>query len=55
MKKSVRKLNLNKTSIMKLNETPAIFGGRNAPVDASGVETCGGAKTKPECPSTVTQ
>ncbi|WP_157547341.1 hypothetical protein [Kordia zhangzhouensis] len=53
MKKSVKKLNLNKMSILHLNEIPSIQGGR-VPLDASGVETCGGAKTQPECPTTIT-
>lgn len=53
MKKSVRKLNLNKTSIMKLNETPAILGGRNAPVDNSGKQGCGGFTTQPDCPPSI--
>ena len=54
MKKSVKKLNLRKIAILKLNQTPTIVGGRNVPVDASGVQGCGGAKTQPECPTTVT-
>ncbi|WP_420573719.1 hypothetical protein [Kordia sp.] len=54
MKKSVKKLNLNKTSILKLNETPSILGGFRAPLERSGVQGCGGAKTQPECPTTIT-
>lgn len=54
MKKSVKKLNLNKMSILHLNETPSIIGGRQAPLEASGVQGCGGAKTQPECPTTIT-
>jgi len=48
MKKTVKKLNLNKMSILKLNETPNIKGGFRAPLEASGVQGCGGAKTQPK-------
>jgi hypothetical protein len=54
MKKSVKKLSLHKTSILKLNELPTINGGFHAPVEASGAQGCGGAKTQPECPTTIT-
>jgi len=54
MKKSVKRLNLHKTSILKLNEIPAISGGL-LPYGRSGVQGCGGAKTQPECPTTITK
>lgn len=53
MKKSVKKLNLNKMSILKLNDMPAISGGL-VPFERSGHQGCGGAKTQPECPTTIT-
>ncbi|MEM6720052.1 MAG: hypothetical protein AAF611_12080 [Bacteroidota bacterium] len=53
MKKSVKKLSLRKTSILKLNEMPAIIGGL-VPLDASGAQGCGGEKTQPGCPTTIT-
>ena len=51
MKKSVKRLNLNKISILKLNQVPNIKGGLER---ASGHQGCGGAKTQPECPTTIT-
>lgn len=53
MKKSVKKLSLQKTSILKLNELPSVVGGL-VPFRGSGVQGCGGAKTQPECPTTIT-
>ncbi|MBC8756412.1 hypothetical protein H2O64_17180 [Kordia sp. YSTF-M3] len=54
MKKSVKKLNLNKTSILKLNETSTIAGGRNAPLEqGSGQQGCGGFTTQPDCPPSI--
>lgn len=55
MKKSVKRLNLNKRSILKLNEMPAINGGLRAPLEeGSGQQGCGGEKTQPGCPTTIT-
>ncbi|MFK7746896.1 MAG: hypothetical protein AB8B65_00760 [Kordia sp.] len=53
MKKSVKRLNLNKRSILKLNELPVIAGGLRAPLEASGQQGCGGYTTQPDCPPSI--
>lgn len=54
MKKTVKKLNLNKMSILKLNQLPTIGGGRRAPLEqASTVQGCGGFTTQPDCPPSI--
>lgn len=51
MKKSFKKLSLNKKTILTLNQSAQIKGGLQA---ASGVQTCGGEKTQPGCGPSVT-
>lgn len=51
MKKSFKKLTLNKKTILTLNQSAQIKGGLQA---ASGVQTCGGEKTQPGCGPSVT-
>ena len=53
MKKSVKKLSLNKRSILRLNELPAIYGGLKVPLEASGHQGCGGFTTQPDCPPSI--
>ena len=50
MKKSFKKLTLNKKTILTLNESARIKGG----FAGSGFETCGGEKTQPGCGPSVT-
>jgi hypothetical protein len=50
MKKSVKKLNLNKVSILKLNQVTTIAGGL---AQASTVQGCGGFTTQPDCPPSI--
>ena len=49
MKKSFKKLTLDKKTILTLNQAASFKGG--AAPSGSGVETCGGQKTKPCCPT----
>jgi hypothetical protein len=50
MKKSFKKLSLNKKIILNLNQAAKIKGGRHG----SGVQSCGGATTQPDCGPSVT-
>jgi hypothetical protein len=50
MKKSFKKLTLNKKTILSLNQAANIRGGDGT---SSGVETCGGYTTAPCCPKSV--
>jgi hypothetical protein len=53
MKKSFKKLALNKKTILTLNQSADIKGGFAAGT-SSGVQGCGGYTTAPCCPKTVT-
>ena len=52
MKKTFKKLTLNKKTILTLNQSADIRGG--AAGSGSGVQTCGGQKTQPCCGPSVT-
>ena len=51
MKKSFKKLSLNKKTILSLSQAADIRGGRGG--TSSGVQGCGGYTTAPCCPKTV--
>ena len=51
MKKSFKKLVLDKKTILTLNESNQVKGGF---ANASTVQGCGGEKTQPGCPPSVT-
>ena len=52
MKKPFKKLVLDKKTILTLNESSKIKGGRR-PLEQSGAETCGGFTTQPDCPPSI--
>lgn len=52
MKKSLKKLSLNKKRILTIGESQKVYGGfanADANVTDCCVETCGGQKTRPGC------